>query len=425
MSQGFHNVGSDIIEAYLKGVAVKNQREENISRAQQHAEAMKLRDQQLKQNLQIANDRAAETTRWHDLQNEKAKADRKVKIFEAITKKSRSLQLGFEELIDPQAGFVTDDGELNVANFRETPKGTAIRLEAEKAGLIERAKTDPLVNRAYQMLPVEVTKAREKALAELPARTNLAMIQSELQAKNQKAQRDWQTIENQKMRDAALSRANLVLEGRLNATREEKNNIVQQTVDSHEPEVLTGRMTFEDMNKVMSANTRAATQNELRKRDIIPLHDQQREDLKLLPMAQSFYGRLKELNAIINTHSDPRAAELDPKYEAKMKEVQQDLDAWGRAVKGFKGMITERDTERLIGGIPKSFPSGPKSLLDSKKSIKEINQERVDKIEDFIQEKFDLITRGSSSKQTSAVREQYGINPLSERQFRARYKKAK
>jgi len=407
------NPGSDIIEAFLKGVAVKNQREANVQRAQHQFEMQKLADAKMKEQSRQFEDRLRETKDYHTGQMDlnKKKFDQTLKLFKYQI--AEGLQKGTIRLADNEDGF------------EFTEPGTQQKVATQAKVDEKRALIAPTVEEAQALLPTHVQEAREKSMAELPARTNLAMIQSELSGAAQKAQRDWQTIENQKNRDSALARANLVLEGRLNATKAEKDDLVQQTVDSHEPEVLTGRMTFEDMNKVMSANTRAATQNELRKREIVPLHDTQREDLKLLPMAQNFYGKLKELNEIINSHPDPRTAELDPKYVAKMAEVQQDLDAWGRAVKGFKGMITERDTQRLIGGIPKSWAAGLRSIMAGKKDLRTINQERLDKIEDFIQEKFDLITRGSSSKQTSAVREQYGINPLSERQFRARYKKAK
>lgn len=390
-----------VIEGYSRGLRDREIRESRIERTKLALEAQKLRQQQidnaksqfeakLDQDRELAQARTALQAAGLELQRLKFKVETYEKANQGILD------------VDPKTG-----------DFKPTARGTAQKQA-------EDIKTQGAVNLQTKLNPILI----ERALAGIQARGNQqaqlsaqgARQQLENQRILQRERFNFQREENAKNRAAMLERANIALSGRLALKQQDKQDIINATTDNVFPEVLTGNMTLQDLNKTMMGNAKALTLNELKARGVTPLNDDQRNELRAFPLIQNYYKKLNELKDIVNNASDPRMAHLNNDYHKKRQEIMQELDAIGRAFKGFKAAITEADTKRLEGGIPSTFPGGKYALLDSAEGIRQSNQARVNAVEDWIIEKFNLLTKGKSPVQTEAIREQFGVNPLSDRQ---------
>lgn len=393
--------GTNSIEYYLKGRALRQQKEETEARtavAQQQAE---LKAQQLNDAWKINEIKLSEAKRFHDAQIAKMKAD--------FTIASQNSQGQLAKLV---ADGILEPDPQNPGAFIPTEVGKRAIVLANEAKLKAQAQADVDVNKQTQLNPIMAERAGAVAKAQLPAKSVFANIESELRGKAAQAQRDFTAIENQKNRDAAYARAQLTHSLGSQAKAEEKAQAITDTVDADWQEVLEGNITQEDLNRKLTGEAKVKVQNEIRRRGGRILKDEDKANVSALSAAKNFHTKLEELNKIIDKHSTPQAAALDPAYQAQLKYIQQDLDAWGRAVKGFKGMITERDTQRLEGGIPDPLPGGKLSIFQSAKAIKAENAKRVKSVENFIQERFNMVTRGMTSDQKAAIRKRYSIPSL-------------
>lgn len=390
--------GTNSIEYYLKGRALRQQREETEARtaiAQQQAE---LKAKQLDDAWKINEIKSQELKRYHDAQITKMKND-----FEIASQNSRG------QLAKLVADGILEADPDKPGAFRPTDAGRRAIILANEEKLKAEARSAVRVSEAQQMSPILASRAGAVAQAQLPARTNLAMIQSEIAGKAAQAQRDFTAEQNALNREAMYNRAMLAHSNRSTAKAEEKAQTITDTVDADLTEVMEGNITQEDLNRKLTGEAKVKVQNEFRNRGVRILKDEDKGNLSALQAATNFHTKLKDLEIIINKHSTPQMAALDPDYKSKLKEIQQDLDAWGRAVKGFKGMITERDTQRLEGGIPDPLPGGKLSVFQNAKKIREINAGRVKSIENFIQQRFNMMTSGMTKAQKDQIRKRFSI----------------
>ena len=395
--------GVNAIEYYLKGRALRDQREQQQQEAQ-------LKAQQLEQNWQISERKFNELSAYQKAVVAKQLAD--------LELAKRNERIRVADLISSGKGKFDPNNPGEV--IPTAPEDLNKNL-AQRAGAVEEAKNAPLVKRQWDMLPGETEKIRQGEGARLPYRLQQAEQAGRIALERQDDNQRFIAEQNQLKIGAANTRASL----NRSAKADERKSEVSNIVDTVEPEVRTGILTREDLNKRYNKQDNALIQNQLTARGIRIWGDEERASTNLLPMAQNFLQKLRTLKDHINSFSDPKLAWLDDKTAELNKEIQQDLDAWGRAVKGFKGPITEKDTGRLEGGIPKPLPAGIRSGLSKPQGIREANQRRVENVEDFIQEKFDLITRGMKPEQKEEIRKSFKLESPNERQTKQRSKPKK
>lgn len=376
-------VGTNAIEYYLKGRAIKEAREQRerqfqLGLIQRQIEANKLEAQQKQFDKTIS-----ETQRYHDAQIDKLKNDVKTSIMDAKIKGSKAFQ----------EGLIDFDQEGNIIY---TEKGAAAAAEAQKQGLIAEARNKANVSMQTSLNDIMAERAEKVAKAQLPSRS---ILQGQLF--------EHQDIMQQRALantlEAARIRANATLENK-NATKEEKNQAINDLIEGHKQDVFEGRRGLEDLpkgdvgNKVIGAllkNGKILTRKQIG----------QLEGFKSL---QGFYEKTKQLNqllqqgGLLNQTTNPQIKQLQD-------ELAADLVIFGREAKAEKGVVTDKDIDRLTGAIPQLLPGGIRSITD-KNARKEANDRRVKEIENLIHEKFDNITGPNiNPAQKSAIRESYGI----------------
>jgi len=388
--------GTNAIEYYLKGRALKQQREANESRAAIAQQQAELRAKQLEDNWKINEIKAQEIKRFHDAQIGKMKADFENDLIKTRTQLATAIQNGLLEP-DPEK-----QGE-----YRLTKAGTAAKAAAEAEALREKAKSGVRVEEAQQMIPIKAQTAGEIAQAQLPAKTNEMLIRSELAGAAAKAQRDWQTIEKAKDRDA--QRANTILRvnatlANKSATKEEKDQVSAQMVEDYLPDILSGAPEGV-LEALPKGDAGLKLRNGVKAQGYNILTRKQAENLEGMKNLQNFYAKAKELQETINSGVIGNIG----KIKQLQDELAADLVIFGREAKAEKGVVTDKDIDRLRGAIPQILPGGKGAILEGSKKA---NERRVNSIIDTYHEKVTgILGPKIKSEQERAIRERYGLMP--------------
>jgi hypothetical protein len=387
------NVGSDIIEAYLKGVATRQQKEHQLLQLRQQMEIAKMREAYQQEQQKIA----------------KGRLDELIKHNEA-TEKLAGAKQNWRQTVDKLTmGKLVKDFVLIPDDNPDNPTGLKMNLpekmqEAEIAHKVNeyKAMTQPAVERQQEMdlkanLPTFLAKqafTHDKAL--------------DIMARQQTAT----ALENRLTREAAMDRLKLRLKEQGQAKKAEDQQLINDFVASHSEDVLAGRISREDLRKELGGDKFLKVDNAFKSANINMLGKDNQKDLAALQIAQNLLQKARTQRDYINSWKLPSASQFTGTYTSQENLMNADLDSFSRAFKGYKSAITERDTERTKGLLPSALPGGKYSLGSKPAQIREQNNKRIEELEDLLQEKLNLMTRGMTNEQREVIRHDFQIeNP--------------
>ena len=394
------SVSKHVIESFLAGSKLKEDREERIARAEAQKEALELRRQQIA-------DLAAQFQERHKLETAKALSN-----FEL--NKARIKDYGIRSQLGVVNAAAAASGKLKTPDGQSIDIGTLLQLpEYKNLGI-----NVPSMQEASQQEIIKQTgiaQGREDVAApgraeDIRLRGNVQAgninLKSELDAEQKKLDRE-NRIEVAKIR-ALNSQANK------QATKEEKDNDIQDYVGAVGPKVFNWETTREELiPQGTSGGLKIHGQiNKLgkvaNKQDII--------DVKLLNNIGTIMDKAEQLNTELQKGS-VISNSTNAKVAALTTDLNTELETWGRAVKNQKGSMTDRDAPRIAGGFPQVNPLGEglaasaKAILNPK-AVKEANDRRVLSMKKLYKEKLNIILKGTTPEQRKAIMEQYGLREI-------------
>jgi hypothetical protein len=398
-----YNAGADIIGAYFKGRQVRQQREKLKAEVEIAGQIATDRQEKMQQQYQIAVEKEKNLEKWRELQDQNKKSEIKLKEFESFVSNSEAFQKGWLEMIDPEKGI------RDQSNLRETPRGTAARLAAEGE-----------MKKQEMLLPGKVEEERLKLLASLPLKTTDAVnraqqLNDNIFIPNQKRQQDFTAEQNRLNREALRDRSReqmatriTIANNKLKAGEIDENDYVQTHVDA----IQNGSVTIEDLQKTIPKEKLLKIVTRARGNGLRVFTNKEKDEFNSLEIVERFHDNAQKLSNLINKQ-DPASGYLDPKVEQLRKELDSDLVLFGRFAKGEKGVVTDKDVNRLGGSVPSLFPGGVRDIL-ALEGIKAGNERRVGSILEVYQGIAKKLTKGMPKKQRDAVYERFGIREIGE-----------
>jgi len=381
-----YNPGKDIIDAYLKGVAIRQEKERFTTQRELEQQRLELARKTAEQNWKRFESNLEETKRLHDSTIDANRSTINSHLLDTKLKIAKGIQDG-DIVID----------ESGQPQF--TKPGTRTQVKANEAGAIETAKTPTLIERAGGVEAAKQPYSLERIDAQNKGRATIQL-----------ADQLWKSVENEKnrinARDVAAIRAQATLANK-NSTKEEKAQTINDAIDAYKDDIFTGRLPV-DNQAFPKGDAGLKIQTAMRANNVRMINQKEADKLTGLRTLDGFINKLGELNSLLQEGGIVGQA-TNPKIKQLQQELEADLVLFGREAKGEKGVVTDKDIDRLKGAIPQILPGGFTSIRDSE-GRKAANSRRVKQAIDVYHEKFDsILGEKISPVQKEAIRKEYGI----------------
>jgi hypothetical protein len=389
------NIGSDVIEAYLKGVALKQQKEERLRQFEIQQQANEIRQKQLDQNLAIANQKFTDLRTWRGLQaknfqsQEAARnANAAVQDFEAKLKWNEGIASG--KIRPAQEGIQPDPNDPST--YRPATPQELQQITAQGKVTEQRA-----------LIPGKIEEAGGIEQAKVPARSVVAGIQSDLQLRNQREAREFQAKENELNRQNRLA----VAEARRKAGIEENEIYDEAHIDA----IAHGDMTRQGIAQ-LPVKDRARILGKATAQQIIPLADEdvkrfsEVRDLKTyINLSRQFKDLLKNYSTVAQAWTDPKVRDLGNTIDSLAK-------TFAVNIAGDRSILSEKEVPRISKGVVQLNPSGwlvVNPWSDSTKINNEINERRLNEFIDVYKLRIRERLGQRSQKQKDAINEKFNF----------------
>ena len=352
--------GTNAIEYYLKGRAIRDARE-------QHQKELEFKRQQLEQNWKISELKNKELADYHGALTAKMLADLKLAIKKQRIEDAKAIADGVAEY-DPD-----NPGEL-----RPTPKGTRGQVKAQEAGDVANAQVEPEVKKQILLNPVMVDRAVQTATGLSPVLIDRAgkIKNAELPAELFKMgeQAHLIDVENRK-KEAATAQQN---ELNRNLRRDlaqmkgmENEADKQEYIDSFREGVRNGDVNMEQI-RALPLKHRDAVLFALRKNNEIPYDSKAHEKFAEAGRLKNYIDDSEKVaKRMFGRNVAENAADGDVTTEIDR------LNALGKVfavnVQGDKSILSEREIPRLQGGAVSVNPAGVRSLINPLSPTSDIN----------------------------------------------------
>jgi len=374
------SISKHVIESFLAGSALREKREQRIAEAEAQREALEVRRQQIA-------DLASQFQQRHKLETEKA-----LSTFEL--NKARIKDLTTRVKVAGINAASAASGKLTDANGNPVDIGKALGDEG-LAGIV--GQTPQQISNLKVREAGDITQAREVVLQ--PNRIGLAQVRGNIQAANQGKQQEFTAIENEKNRNLRISEGELnrsAIRENLNtriaagtsATRAEKQDLLNQSIEAHLPDIYTGQVALEDLPK---GDIGVRIQNAAKARGDRIFKKSEIEKFNASPGLETFMDNVESYNLAI------KEKRLNDARNIK-NALQADLGLFGRNTKGERGNLSNQDIAR-IGELLPSFWT-----LNQKE-----NDRRVNEIKNIYFNAHDQAFRGMKPEQRKAVEERWNI----------------
>lgn len=360
-------LGVSVVQAYLEGMRVRQEREAQQGLLQQRREEMMQEAQQFEENLKVKQDElsireklAKSLAGVREAQNtlgflKAAKAGQTMLVQDPITGQHyipRSITGGTDlyvtndEALEFQARSILSEG---------TAKSTVAGMTAEKVAearqpfltdlLESRGAIAAQAQRQGQIYKLEAMEQQQKdriamrAVMSSDARTLLGL--------KQKGDLDLAHVRGAyQVASAGIRKA-----GGKEGEEELSPEVIARAVEH----AATGVVNTTDLSRVVGAKNVPKVYAEMNKMRLAPLNQKQIDNLEALKMVSRVGTIFKAMNDIIQTKG--RGAFTDPRYAALKDEVKQVAPLVRGLVKNA-GAFSNQDADRAEGGAP-SLNDGP------------------------------------------------------------------
>lgn len=368
----FYNAGTDIINAYLAGLKVREAREARIQQGEQAKELAEIRKQQIKDayekstrelDLRAASDLS--TANYQKAQIENMKANMALRIFNGIHKGDLSSIADNPEAV--QAFF----DRAGIAQFKnlKIPTQEDINKQTYAESYNKASGID------------DATKGTKLELANANNAGRIAVALSNQQAKAAESE-----LNRRANKENTIIRANAMMANK-NASANERKQSIQDAIDSHRDDILTGQTALEDIPK---GNAGLAIQNAIKSEKGRIFTRKERDKFDEAPNLATFIDNVSELRNAVNNYDLTKARGLS-------NSLQADLGLFARNTKAEKGNMSNQDIARIA------------DLLPGWTYSKAENNRRVKAIEDIYFTKMEQILRGTNPIQRKMIKDRWSI----------------
>lgn len=377
------SVSQHVIQSFLAGARLKEQREQRIAEAEARAEALEVRRQQIA-------DLAAQFKERHALETQKANS-------RMALDKARADELGIRlksfglNLLTKGKDLVTEGGgPLTLEHINQA-------LSENGAAPVIRTQSPTELDQREINKQVGIAQGREDVT--MPGKREMAILQGNIQANNQgavqaamdaraKLDRESREKMNADRVAASFARASATHADKL-ATKEQKDADDKDAIETALPQIRSGQMTLEDL-ATLPAQTRLKVVNAALANNGRIFKAKDKDKFNEIPEVFGFLNNAKALKDAYNNYNLNDARGLEGL-------MQPALGLFGRNILAEKGNLSNQDVAR-IG-----------KLLPSFWLTKEQNEARVAEIESIIHNRFKQILGGMNPDQRQAVTERWGI----------------
>lgn len=382
------NIGSDVIQAFLAGQRIKQEREQLAQQKQLKEEELVQQARQFQQQLQA--------TREH---------------YQAVAKQAdATFNLG---LVRARTAAQNALGQGNIAPTSETPDTVTANLPLigeisapnpkKKAADKSEAAVKQAVDIATQTAPIKTKQAVDQAQALTPIINDRAKFIEDL--KNQHAmdllhERESGQVKLEDLRHRYRlgeneQRQNLKNKGAIGLDPQGLSNVIQ--------DLSIGATTLDELPKTgFSSQERQLILGTARKQNILPIDNKTKADLQNMGAATQIFHQVQDLNNMLKQSGSL----LNPRKLLAEKAMQSRIiGALGNlatALGGQKGMLSQRDVDAMKGYVVKfSWEAADPTL----------NDKVVSDFAKVLQGKLKTNLPGMSKTQRQALAQAYNLLP--------------
>jgi hypothetical protein len=360
------NPGKDIIEAFLKGVQVRQQKEGQAQRLAIAMTQAKLADERAKAQREqfILNFKQRDELNDSTIKHRQA--------LEAAADATRKLQATSNKIMGLRSqaeGYIDFDDQGNPIPAQP---GARAKVLAGQAGAVTTAQQEAKT-------PFDVFKA---GLAEMA------------QKRDREDRQTFTADQNAKMRANQVAMNTARLEQRSwdqTVKRDQKIKDLDQDADDRAQDVVEGNPagTVEMMPKGQLAldlmRRIRARYGPIRQFTLAESNDLKgmRELTAIIKEGEDLSNKIKEGGAWASMGGDTD-------INAAIKKLRARIEVWGRGVLEMKGVFQEGDVQRAYGSLPELNPGGPigmfaiesnyKNNMERMKSARQMYHERIDNL---------------------------------------------
>jgi len=376
------NIGNDVISAYLAGRNILFRRQAFEAQTQQRQEALAERQRQFNEQQKQASEqfKAEQGMRQAAFDLNKS---------QAILNAQKSITEGFipgEQIGDVIKATIPGLGQVEGQSPEAFARSKQPTLDAQTKARIDQAiqtfeGTIPARSQlAITQSELDVSKAREiEAIKSVSAKELLAL--------RQKGQVDLEHLRG-RYRIAAAA------EGKKAGAEDFDTSLAVN-------DAMNGAFTTKNFNDFkLPTSVRTKIFNEVQAKGGRILSEAQTNEIKSLAQVANIITLFERGKKAIDAKQFVEANELLDQGTAV-------IDALGRAIGGQKGVITERDTKRMMNLRP-SFPGAFKGAITGK----DLNQSRLDQLLSIYRDRAKAIMSGLGPRQMKMIEETFNLLPL-------------
>lgn len=304
-------------------------------------------------------------------------------------------------------------GKIDLRNFRTPQEVMAQRLMEQEAALGLKVKETQAVEGVKSSFRKE-EKAADNAAAMARTQVTAGVQKERNQALSEQAKA---TAEARKqdleLRRKALEQQQKIAQARLSiaygkARRDAAKDATEiadeqaarvETVDA----VRKGVLKKEDIPKLVPMSQRENFYKDLRKAGVVPMDEVQANATRKFQDALNFYRKMDKLKDVLNSSAIEGAWGTSGNDLAA--ELLADAEGFGRESKQMKGVLSDKDIERLKGALPSWTPGLDKTVR---------NQRRVNDLRETLKRNFNETFKTLPKAQRIQLAEETGMMELFE-----------